>query len=116
LLYVVEHYFLETESTMYDHLDSRGGSTSLLDIVQQGLRDRDRQFAFIPNQPQLTGRSELLLGRARFPAIRVPGEQTRDTNRLITLAADVLGRTYGKDRVEMLFIDGTASVDRSAIS
>jgi hypothetical protein len=47
-------------------------------------------------------------GDARsIPPIRVPGEQTRDTTRLITLAADVLGRTYGKDRVEMLFIDGT---------
>jgi hypothetical protein len=47
-------------------------------------------------------------GDARsIPPIRVPGEQTRDTNRLITLAADVLGRTYGKDKVQMLFINGT---------
>jgi hypothetical protein len=50
LLYVVEHHFLDTAPTMYNHLDSLGGSTSLLDIVQRGLRDRDRQFEFIPNQ------------------------------------------------------------------
>jgi hypothetical protein len=50
VLYVVGRHFLGTEPTVYDHLDSLGGSTCLLDIVQRGLRDRDRQFAFIPNQ------------------------------------------------------------------
>jgi AbiU2 len=48
LLHFVEHHFLGTEPTIYDHLDSPGGSTSLLDMVQRGLRDRDRQFSFIP--------------------------------------------------------------------
>jgi hypothetical protein len=45
LLHFVEHYLLNTEPTLYDHLDSRGGWSSLLDIVQRGLQDRDRQFA-----------------------------------------------------------------------
>lgn len=39
--------------------------------------------------------------------IRVPGEQSRDSMRLVTLAADVLGRTYDGQHVHTLFIDGT---------
>ena len=50
LLHFVEHHFLGSEPPLYDHLDSPGGSTSLLDIVERGLRDRDRQFSFLPNQ------------------------------------------------------------------
>jgi hypothetical protein len=42
-----------------------------------------------------------------IPAIRVPGEQARDSMRLVTLAADVLGRSYNGRKVAMLFIDGT---------
>jgi hypothetical protein len=42
-----------------------------------------------------------------IPAIRIPGEQARDSMRLITVAADVLGKTYDGLRVSMLFVDGT---------
>jgi hypothetical protein len=42
-----------------------------------------------------------------IPAIRVPGEESRDSMRLVTLAADVLSREYDGRRVSMLFIDGT---------
>jgi len=42
-----------------------------------------------------------------IPPIRIPGEQSRDSMRLVTLAADVLGRDYGGRKVSMLFIDGT---------
>ncbi len=39
--------------------------------------------------------------------IRVPGEQSRDSMRLVTLAADVLGRDYDGRKVHTLFVDGT---------
>lgn len=42
-----------------------------------------------------------------IPAIRIPGEQARDSMRLVTVAADVLGQTYHGQRVAMLFIDAT---------
>jgi hypothetical protein len=42
-----------------------------------------------------------------IPAIRVPGEQMRDSMRLVTLAADICGREYGGRKVDMLFVDGT---------
>jgi hypothetical protein len=42
-----------------------------------------------------------------LPAIRIPGEQSRDSMRLVSLAADVLGRTYDGHKVHTLFIDGT---------
>lgn len=41
------------------------------------------------------------------PPIRVPGEQSRDSTRLITLAADVLARDFDGRKIEMMFIDGT---------
>lgn len=52
------------------------------------------------------------LEAAEIPPIKVPGEQTRDSMRLVTLAADVLDRDFvcrdGKKRkVAMLFVDGT---------
>lgn len=40
--------------------------------------------------------------------IRVPGEQARDSMRLVTLATDVLSRDFDGQQVTMLFIDGTA--------
>lgn len=40
--------------------------------------------------------------------IRVPGEQARDSMRLVSLAADVLGRTFDGRKVAILFVDGTA--------
>lgn len=42
-----------------------------------------------------------------IPPIRIPGEQARDSMRLVTLACDVLERTYDSRKVSMLFIDGT---------
>ena len=43
-----------------------------------------------------------------IPALTVPGEQARDSMRLVTMAADVLGRTYaGGKKIAMLFVDGT---------
>jgi len=42
-----------------------------------------------------------------IPPIRVPGEESRDSTRLITLAADVLGRSFGGAKVHTLFVDGT---------
>lgn len=42
-----------------------------------------------------------------IPAVRIPGEQARDSMRLVTLAADILGRTYDGRTVAMLFVDAT---------
>lgn len=42
-----------------------------------------------------------------IPPIRVPGEQARDSMKLVTLAADVLGRTYEGRKVAALFVDAT---------
>ncbi len=42
-----------------------------------------------------------------IPPIRVPGEQARDSMKLVTLAADVLSRDYDGRRVSMLFVDAT---------
>jgi hypothetical protein len=42
-----------------------------------------------------------------IPPVRVPGEQARDSMRLVTLAADILGRTYGGRKVQTMFVDGT---------
>lgn len=40
-------------------------------------------------------------------AIRIPGEQARDSMRLVTLCADVLGKTYEGRKVAAMFVDGT---------
>lgn len=42
-----------------------------------------------------------------IPPIRIPGEQARDSMRLVTVAADVLTRTYDGRKVSMLFVDAT---------
>lgn len=42
-----------------------------------------------------------------IPAIRVPGEQSRDSMKLATLAADVLTKTYDGRRVHTMFVDAT---------
>ena len=46
LLHVVEHHFLKTEPMRYEYLENLGGVESLLDIIDRGLRDRDRQFGY----------------------------------------------------------------------
>jgi hypothetical protein len=43
-----------------------------------------------------------------IPPIRIPGEQARDSMRLVTVASDILGRTFDGRPVHTLFIDGTA--------
>jgi len=43
-----------------------------------------------------------------IPPIRIPGEQARDSMRLVTVAADVLERDFHGSKVHTLFIDGTA--------
>ena len=43
-----------------------------------------------------------------IPPIRIPGEQARDSMRLVTVAADILARDFGGRTVHTLFIDGTA--------
>lgn len=42
-----------------------------------------------------------------IPAIRVPGEQARDSMKLVTLAADLLTRDFGGRRIHTLFVDAT---------
>lgn len=42
-----------------------------------------------------------------IPAVRVPGEQSRDSMKMVTLAADVLARHYEGRKVSMLFVDAT---------
>jgi hypothetical protein len=51
LLHFVDNHFTQAGPIMYGHLDIRGGAKSILDIVERGLRDRDRQFEFTPNKP-----------------------------------------------------------------
>jgi hypothetical protein len=45
-------------------------------------------------------------GRSIAP-IRIPGEQARDSMKLVTLAGDVLDRSYDGRKVAMMFIDAT---------
>lgn len=42
-----------------------------------------------------------------IPPLSIPGEQARDSMRVVTWAADVLGRSFGGRKVAMLFVDGT---------
>ena len=42
-----------------------------------------------------------------IPAVRIPGEESRDSMRIVTKAADILDKTYDGRKVEMLFVDGT---------
>lgn len=42
-----------------------------------------------------------------IPPIRIPGEQARDSMKLVTIAADVLTKTYDGRKVSMMFVDAT---------
>jgi hypothetical protein len=44
LLYFVDNHYTGTGPTFYESLDMRGGSVSILDIVERGLKHRDQQF------------------------------------------------------------------------
>lgn len=41
------------------------------------------------------------------PAVRVPGEQARDSMRLVSLATDILAKDYSGQKVRTLFVDAT---------
>lgn len=50
-----------------------------------------------------------------IPAIKIPGEKTRDSMVLVAKLADVLGHTYNQRKVDMMFVDsaiGGAVVNR----
>jgi hypothetical protein len=42
-----------------------------------------------------------------IPPIRIPGEEARNSMRLVTVVADALGRDYGGQRIHTLFVDAT---------
>lgn len=42
-----------------------------------------------------------------IPAIRVPGEQSRDSMKMATLAADVLQREFGGKKLAVMFVDAS---------
>lgn len=42
-----------------------------------------------------------------IPSIRIPGEQSRDSMRLVTVAADILGRLFNGRKITTMFVDGT---------
>jgi hypothetical protein len=42
-----------------------------------------------------------------IPAVRIPGEQARDSMKLVTLVADALARNYNGRKIAMLFVDAT---------
>jgi len=42
-----------------------------------------------------------------IPAVRVPGEKARDSMQMVTLVADILGKSYNGQKVAALFVDAT---------
>ena len=42
-----------------------------------------------------------------IPALRIPGEQARDSMKLVTIAADVLSKSYAGYKVQTMFVDAT---------
>lgn len=42
-----------------------------------------------------------------IPPVRIPGEQARDSMRLVTVAGDLLARDFNGRKIDMLFVDGT---------
>jgi hypothetical protein len=47
------------------------------------------------------------LDAASIPPIVIPGEETRDTMRLVTILLDVMSKTYDGVKPSMAFVDGT---------
>lgn len=100
-------------------LPPAGGDLQFIDAgIVSGAQTREAQ-AF-PDDPLVAGldvarggSDECVLRFRRghdarsIPPIRIPGEQSRDSMRLVSIAADVLGREYGGRKVSMLFVDGT---------
>jgi hypothetical protein len=46
LLHFIEHHYCDTEPTRYEYLEPLGGVSSLINIIERGLRDRDREFGY----------------------------------------------------------------------
>jgi AbiU2 len=44
LLHFIEHHYCHTEPTHYEYLEPLGGVSSLIHIIERGLRDRDREI------------------------------------------------------------------------
>lgn len=90
-------------------------------ISQQTVSDAQRRQPFVfPDEPLVAGldmarggsdecviRFRRGLDARTIPPIRVPGAQARDSMRMVTVAADVLARTYDGQRVRTLFVDAT---------
>jgi hypothetical protein len=57
LIHFVEHHFLRSPPTHYELMDNIGGVDNLLQILDRGLKDRDRQFGYYrnPHPPDPTG-------------------------------------------------------------
>ena len=79
-----------------------------------------REVVVLPDEPLVCGldvargggdsnvfRFRRGLDARSIPPLRVPGEKTRDSMLLVTMAADILSRTYDGRKVAMLFVDGT---------
>jgi len=79
-----------------------------------------REVIVLPDEPLVCGldvargggdacvfRFRLGLDARSIPSLRIPGEQARDSMRLVTTASDILGRTFNGRKVAMLFVDGT---------
>lgn len=79
-----------------------------------------RQVVVLPDEPLVCGldvarggadscvfRFRRGLDARAIPPIRVPGEKARDSMLLVTMATDILGRTYDGKKIAMLFVDGT---------
>lgn len=79
-----------------------------------------RMVSILPDEPVVCGldlarggsdecvfRFRRGLDARSIPPVKVPGEQARDSMKLVTLAADILTRTYQGRRVHTLFVDAT---------
>lgn len=79
-----------------------------------------RQSLVLPDEPLICGldvarggsdhcvfRFRRGLDARTIPSVRIPGEQARDSMRLVTVAADILTKAYDGQRVHTLFIDAT---------
>lgn len=79
-----------------------------------------REIAVLPDEPLVCGLDVARGGQDRcvfrfrrgtdarsIQPLWIPGEQARDSMRLVTMAADVLARTYDGRKVTTLFVDGT---------
>jgi hypothetical protein len=89
-------------------------STALVSAAQK------REAIALPDDPLICGLDVARGGSDRcvfrfrrgldarsIPPVWIPGEQARDSMRLVTLAADILTRNYNGRMVTTMFVDGT---------